>query len=320
MSTSRRDRARSMDSTGATAPGAAHVLDNWALALLTVACAASVANAYYIQPLLVEIGAALNLSERLVGLLPRNDADRLSRSACWGCFRSPISCLRAACCSRSFRYRSPRCCSPRSATRSVCWHRRALFIGLAGITPYILPPYVSSRLRPGELGRVTGLLTRGCDRWNLAGEDGLGVYRDLSRLARGLRCCGRGDARRTRQPEPHRPACTRQLSGIGQLPRHSAVDGRHRSFAAGFARGCGLSGARVRVVQRVLAWDGVLPPKSGVRLVTRHDRPGRRGWRDRGLRGALSRQGCRACRTGQGACDRLRGYGGRLDHPGLVPE
>ena len=46
------------------------LLGNWALALMAVACAASVANGYYIQLLLVEIGAALAVPERLLGLLP----------------------------------------------------------------------------------------------------------------------------------------------------------------------------------------------------------------------------------------------------------
>lgn len=37
---------------------------------MAVACAASVADGYYIQPLLVEIGASLAVPERLLGLLP----------------------------------------------------------------------------------------------------------------------------------------------------------------------------------------------------------------------------------------------------------
>ena len=36
-----------------------------------------------------------------------------------------------------------------------------LLIGLAGITPYVLPPYVSLRVGRDELGWATGVLTRG---------------------------------------------------------------------------------------------------------------------------------------------------------------
>jgi len=46
------------------------LLGNRALALMAVACVASVADGYYIQPLLVEIGASLAVPERLLGLLP----------------------------------------------------------------------------------------------------------------------------------------------------------------------------------------------------------------------------------------------------------
>jgi predicted MFS family arabinose efflux permease len=46
------------------------VLSDRAIGLLAVAAAIAVANAYYIQPLLVEVGGALSISSGLVGILP----------------------------------------------------------------------------------------------------------------------------------------------------------------------------------------------------------------------------------------------------------
>jgi hypothetical protein len=48
----------------------ATALTDRAVGLLAVASAIAVANAYYIQPLLVEVGGALSISSGLVGILP----------------------------------------------------------------------------------------------------------------------------------------------------------------------------------------------------------------------------------------------------------
>ncbi len=48
----------------------ATALSDRAVGLLAVASAIAVANAYYIQPLLVEVGGALSISSGLVGILP----------------------------------------------------------------------------------------------------------------------------------------------------------------------------------------------------------------------------------------------------------
>ena len=54
---------------GLQAKGAA-VLSDGAVGLLAVAAAVAVGNAYYIQPLLVEVSGALSISSSLIGILP----------------------------------------------------------------------------------------------------------------------------------------------------------------------------------------------------------------------------------------------------------
>jgi len=48
----------------------ATVLNDRSVGLLAVASAIAVANAYYIQPLLVEVGGALSISSGFAGILP----------------------------------------------------------------------------------------------------------------------------------------------------------------------------------------------------------------------------------------------------------
>lgn len=127
---------------------------------MAVACAASVANGYYIQPLLVEIGASLAVPERLLGLLPALTQVGVAAGVL---FLLPLADLVSA------RHLLLAVIPAQMAAlllaaasgRTTTLMAACLLIGFAGITPYVLPPYASARVRPAELGRMTGLLTRG---------------------------------------------------------------------------------------------------------------------------------------------------------------
>jgi predicted MFS family arabinose efflux permease len=135
-------------------------LGNRALALMAAACAASVANGYYIQPLLVEIGASLAMPERLLGLLPAMTQVGVAAGVL---FLLPLADILSA--RRLLLAVIPAQMAAlllaAVSGRAITLMAACLLIGFAGITPYVLPPYASARVRPAELGRMTGLLTRG---------------------------------------------------------------------------------------------------------------------------------------------------------------
>ena len=138
----------------------ATVLDGRAVGLLAVASAIAVANAYYIQPLLVEVGGALSISSSLIGILPglsqiglafglaflRPLADAISaRRLLLAVIPNQIAALVLFATSGSF----------------LMVAAASLLIGVFGIAPYILPPYASLRVPASRVGQVTGMLTRG---------------------------------------------------------------------------------------------------------------------------------------------------------------
>ena len=122
--------------------------------------AVAVANGYYIQPLLNEVGAAVALPPSLFGLLP----------ACTQVgFAIGLVAVLPLADSLTAR-RVLLAVVPLQAVALLfvaASHGAAMLmigclgVGVAGMTPYILPPYASLRVAPGRLGTVTGMLTRG---------------------------------------------------------------------------------------------------------------------------------------------------------------
>ena len=130
------------------------------VALLAVASAVAVANAYYIQPLLVDVGRSLSIPNNLVGILPGLSQIGL---ACGLAFLLPLGDIVSA--RRLLLAVIPIQIAALvlfAASRSAATVAAAsLLIGVFGIAPYILPPYVSLRVPASRVGQVTGLLTRG---------------------------------------------------------------------------------------------------------------------------------------------------------------
>ncbi len=125
-----------------------------------MASAVAVANAYYIQPLLVEVGGSLAISSGLVGILPALSQVGL---ACGLAFVLPlgdiISARRLLLSVIPIQIAALVLFATSGSALAVA--AASLLIGLFGITPYILPPYASLHVPASRLGQVTGMLTRG---------------------------------------------------------------------------------------------------------------------------------------------------------------
>jgi predicted MFS family arabinose efflux permease len=138
----------------------ATALSDRAVGLLAVASAIAVANAYYIQPLLVEVGGALSISSGLVGILPGLSQIGL---ACGLAFLLPlgdvISTRRLLLTVIPIQIAALVLFATSGSALAVAV--ASLLVGLFGIVPYILPPYVSLRVPASRVGQVTGMLTRG---------------------------------------------------------------------------------------------------------------------------------------------------------------
>ena len=138
----------------------ATALSDRAVGLLAVASAVAVANAYYIQPLLVEVGGALSISSGLVGILPGLSQVGL---ACGLAFLLPlgdiISARRLLLTVIPVQIAALVLFATSGSALTVA--AASLLVGLFGIAPYVLPPYVSLRVPASRVGQVTGMLTRG---------------------------------------------------------------------------------------------------------------------------------------------------------------
>lgn len=179
MEDNTRDAAAAPASPPATAGATAdkEFLSDRAVTLMALACAASVANGYYIQPLLVEVGGSLAAPENLLGLLPALTQIGVALGVL---FLLPLADILSArlLLLAAIPVQMAGLLLAAASGNGVVLAAACLLIGLAGVTPYVLPPYASSRVRPAELGRVTGLLTRGVIVGILLGRMVAGVVGD----------------------------------------------------------------------------------------------------------------------------------------------
>ncbi|QNA85486.1 MFS transporter [Sphingomonas sp. So64.6b] len=135
-------------------------LDNRAIGLLAVVAGLTVANVYYVQPLIVQIGESLGLTGWLTGALPALSQLGLAIGLT---FLLPLGDVIPP--RRLLLFVIPAqgaalvlfCVSGSAPVVALA----SLLIGLFGITPYILPPYVSIHVSPKKVGLATGVLTRG---------------------------------------------------------------------------------------------------------------------------------------------------------------
>ncbi|ABC63378.1 MFS transporter [Erythrobacter litoralis] len=131
--------------------------DQWWLALLT---GVTVANAYYIHPIIAEIGQHFDVSPAQIGLVPAFNqialalgiflllplGDRISNRT--------LSIVLAACQTGTLVVMA-------LAQDFVLFVAASTLLGFVTIVPYLLPAYASKRVPREALGKVTGVLTAG---------------------------------------------------------------------------------------------------------------------------------------------------------------
>lgn len=125
---------------------------------LALVVAITVANAYYVQPLLIVIAGAVNLPQGLVGLLPALSQIGLALGLVTLLPLADVYPTR-----RVLLIVLPLQIGAVGivATARDAWTIMAGFlsIGIFGIAPYALPPYASLNVSSKRLGPVTGILT-----------------------------------------------------------------------------------------------------------------------------------------------------------------
>lgn len=141
---------------------------------LAVVGALSVANAYYIHPIVREVAAHFQVTEAEIGIVPALNQIALAVGILlllplgdkFGNRRLVFifSCLQAACLFiMAF------------ASNFLIFTAASTLLGGVTIAPYLLPAYASKRTHPKELGRITALLTAGVLFGILYARAGAGV-------------------------------------------------------------------------------------------------------------------------------------------------
>jgi predicted MFS family arabinose efflux permease len=135
-------------------------LSRGSITVLAVACGLAVANANYAQPLLVDIGLSLALSDTAVGLIPALSQFGVSAGIL---FLLPLGDRVPARMLLTVAVGMQAAClaGMALAPSGPALLGLSLLVGFFGITPYVLPPYASLRTPLCQRGRVTALLAQG---------------------------------------------------------------------------------------------------------------------------------------------------------------
>lgn len=144
------------------------------LYVYSAACAAAVASGYYIHPVIARVGEDFGVSGGLLGLVPALNqiglalgillllplGDRVSnRNLVTLCATGQLLALAAMAVVTDF----------------ALFLAASFVLGFLTITPYLLPAYVTRRVRPGQLGFVTGIMSAGVTVGILGARTGGGV-------------------------------------------------------------------------------------------------------------------------------------------------
>lgn len=139
-----------------------------------MACAVAVANGYYIHPLIAPVGADFGVGGSLLGLVPALNqvalalgillllplGDRINNRKLVITFAvGQLAALTSMALAQDFRL----------------FVAASSLLGFATITPYLLPAYVTRRVRPDRIGHVTGIMSAGITVGLLGSRAGAGV-------------------------------------------------------------------------------------------------------------------------------------------------
>jgi MFS family permease len=131
-----------------------------ALRSFTFAAGVSVANFYYVQPLLVDIGRSFGLDEAVMGLVPTLTQLGLGFGVL---FLLPLGDVidNRKLVSAAIALQALALLVMAIASNRVLFFTASMLMGFSGITSYLLAPYVAHLVPAAERGRVIGLLARG---------------------------------------------------------------------------------------------------------------------------------------------------------------
>ncbi len=131
-----------------------------ALRTFAFAAGVSVANFYYVQPLLVDIGKSFGLSEATMGLVPTLTQLGLGLGVLLLLpLGDVIDNRRLVSCAIALQ--AVALLVMATASNRVLFFAASMLMGFTGITSYLLAPYVAHLAPAAERGRVIGLLARG---------------------------------------------------------------------------------------------------------------------------------------------------------------
>jgi MFS family permease len=131
-----------------------------ALRSFTFAAGVSVANFYYVQPLLLDIGRSFGLDEAVMGLVPTLTQLGLGFGVL---FLLPLGDVidNRKLVSAAIALQALALLVMAAASNRVLFFTASMLMGFTGITSYLLAPYVAHLVPAAERGRVIGLLARG---------------------------------------------------------------------------------------------------------------------------------------------------------------
>ena len=144
------------------------------LFLFSAACAVAVANGYYIHPLIAPVGDEFDVHGTLLGLVPAFNqialalgillllplGDRINNRKLVILFvTGQFLAMLAMGLSQNF----------------LLFAAASSLLGFVTITPYLLPAYVTKRVRPDRIGHVTGIMSAGITVGLLGSRAGGGV-------------------------------------------------------------------------------------------------------------------------------------------------
>jgi predicted MFS family arabinose efflux permease len=144
------------------------------LFLFSAACAVAVANGYYIHPLIAPVGDEFGVHGTLLGLVPAFNqialalgillllplGDRINNRKLVIFFvTGQLVAMLAMGLSQNF----------------LLFVTASSLLGFMTITPYLLPAYVTKRVRPDRIGHVTGIITAGITVGLLGSRTGGGI-------------------------------------------------------------------------------------------------------------------------------------------------
>ena len=176
------------------------------LFLLSMACAVAVANGYYIHPLIAPVGADFGVGGSLLGLVPALNqvalalgillllplGDRINNRKLVITFAvGQLAALTIMALAQDFRL----------------FVAASSLLGFATITPYLLPAYVTRRVRPDRIGHVTGIMSAGITVGLLGSRAGAHAKADAVQTGRRIDVI---------KGLPYQPSASSRTSSMGE--------------------------------------------------------------------------------------------------------